>query len=92
MRNSQDSLPRSKLVRNPVRQDQENVTYLVTIAPRVVLGADVLVGVLHTLLKRGHVSPVLPMLLPEVVGIGATKDEARNHSARLKVRVELRLD
>jgi hypothetical protein len=53
-------------------------TDLITISPRVVLGADVLVGVFHTLFQRGHVLPVLPMLVPEVVSIKATTDQAGN--------------
>ena len=54
---------------------------LVTIAPGVVLGTDVLVGVLGTLLQRGHVAPVLPVLGPQVVGVQATTNEAGNDSA-----------
>ena len=50
-------------------------TYLVTVAPGEVAGADVLVGVLDALLERGHVRPVLPMLVPEVVGVQAGEEE-----------------
>jgi hypothetical protein len=56
-------------------------THLVAIAPLVVLGADVLVGVLNTLLQRRHVAPVLPMLIPEPVGIGTCEDEAGSNTA-----------
>lgn len=54
---------------------------LVAVAPRVVLGADVLVGVLDALLQRGHVRPVLPVLGPEVVGVGAGEDQDGNDGA-----------
>jgi hypothetical protein len=56
-------------------------TYLVTVAPREVAGADVLEGVLDALLEGGHVRPVLPMLVPEVVGVGAGEDEAGGDAA-----------
>lgn len=55
--------------------------YLVTISPGEVLAADVLVGVLGTLLQRGHVAPVLPVLGPQVVGVQATADQAGDDSA-----------
>jgi len=54
---------------------------LVTVAPGEVLGAHVLVGVLDALLKRGHVAPVLPVLLPEDVGVDATTDQGGNAGA-----------
>jgi len=44
-------------------------TDLITIAPRVGLCANVHVRVLHPLLQRWHVLPVLPMLIPKVLGI-----------------------
>lgn len=56
-------------------------THLVTITPGVVLGTDVLVGVLGALLKRRHVVPVLPVLIPQVVGIEAATNQAGNDSA-----------
>lgn len=49
---------------------------LVTIAPREVAGADVLVRVFDTLLKRGHVAPVFPMLVPQHVGVGRREAES----------------
>lgn len=52
------------------------MAHLVTIAPGEVLGADVLVGVLSALLERRHVVPVLPVLVPQVVGVKATTDQA----------------
>jgi hypothetical protein len=57
------------------------LSYLVTIAPLIVLGADVLVGVLSALLQRRHVAPVLPMLLPEIPGVGTSQGQARNNTA-----------
>ena len=59
----------------------ERKTYLVAVAPRVVAGADVLVGVLGTLLEGGHVRPVLPMLVPEVVGVEAGEDKGGGDAA-----------
>jgi hypothetical protein len=56
-------------------------TNLVTISPGEVLAADVLVGVLGTLLERGHVVPVLPVLVPQVVGVQATANQAGDDSA-----------
>lgn len=56
-------------------------TYLVTIAPGEVAGANVLVGVLGALLKRGHVRPVLPMLVPEGVGVEAGQEEGGGDAA-----------
>ena len=56
--------------------------YLVTISPGEVLAADVLVGVLSTLLQRGHVVPVLPVLVPQVVGVQTTANEAGDDSAK----------
>lgn len=55
-------------------------TYLVTISPRVVLDTDVLIRVFHTLLERGHVLPVLPVLFPEVVGVDASENQAGHNS------------
>jgi hypothetical protein len=49
---------------------------LVAVSPGEVLGPDVLVGVLDALLERGHVAPVLPVLVPEVVGVVAREDDA----------------
>lgn len=59
-------------------------THLVTVTEGVVLHADVLVGVLGTLLERGHVLPVLPVLLPEVVGVDATANQAGDDGTALQ--------
>lgn len=58
----------------------EKVTYLVAITPAEVPGADVLVGVLGALLQGRKMRPVLPMLVPELVGVGASEDEGGNAS------------
>ena len=58
--------------------------YLVTIAPGEVASADVLVGVLGALLKSGHVRPVLPVLVPEPVGVDAAKKKGRGDGAVLR--------
>ena len=55
---------------------------LATITPGEVLGADVLVGVLGTLLQRRHVGPVLPMLVPENPGVVAGKDKEGDSAAK----------
>lgn len=57
------------------------VTHLVTVTPLVVLGADVLVRVLGALLQRGHVRPVLPMSIPQVIGVGPGEREAGTDAA-----------
>lgn len=56
-------------------------TYLVTISPLVVLGANVLVGVLGALLQRRQVVPVVPMLVPQVVGVGTGEAKGGNDGA-----------
>jgi hypothetical protein len=58
---------------------------LVTVAPRVVLGADVLVGVLNALLQRRHVVPVLPMLVPEVIGVDGGENQEGCYAAIIGV-------
>lgn len=75
----QESLPRD--VSSKIQRNVAGVTYLVTVTPGEVAGADVLVGVLGTLLKRGHVRPVLPMLVPEVVGVHSRENESRGDGA-----------
>lgn len=57
----------------------QQITYPVAITPGEVLDTDVLVGVLDTLLQRGHVLPVLPVLHPEVVGIEAGESQDGDH-------------
>ena len=69
----------------PVRAGQYSQEGLVAVAPLVVLGADVLVGVLDALLQRGHVAPVLPVLVPEVVGVGGGEDERGDDAAADRV-------
>lgn len=48
---------------------------LVAVAPRIVLGADVLVRVLGALLQGRHVRPVVPVLVPLDPGVDAGEDE-----------------
>lgn len=60
---------------------------LVAVAPEEVLGPDVLVGVLDALLQRGHVLPVLPMLVPQVICVDAAEDQAGNDDAVELVRL-----
>ena len=50
----------------------------VAVAPEEVLDANVLIRILGALLKRRHVRPVLPMLIPEIPGI----DAGQNHGGR----------
>lgn len=59
----------------------EQQTHLVTISPLVVLGANVLVGVLGSLLQRRQVVPVVPMLVPQVVGVGTGEAKGGNDGA-----------
>jgi hypothetical protein len=61
--------------------------YLVTIAPSIVLVPDVLVGILDALFQRGHVVPMFPMLVPQVIGVDCGESNARDHeAARLLVQ------
>ena len=57
------------------------VAHLVSITPEVVLGADVLVWVLGSLLQRLHVLPMRPMLVPQVVRIDAGDYQSWNRHA-----------
>jgi hypothetical protein len=57
------------------------LTHLVTVSPEVVLGPDVLEGVLGLVLERGAVRDVLPVLGPEPVGVDAGEDDAGDHNA-----------
>ena len=53
---------------------------LVSVSPEEVLGADILVWVLRAFLQWLSVSPVFPMLVPEVVGVDTGNDQAWDHS------------
>ena len=62
----------------------EALAYLVTVAPEVVLGANVLVGVLRLLLTGMEVLlvlDVLPMGIPPQFGVDASNDDAGNSDA-----------
>lgn len=65
---------------------------LVTVAPGEVLGANVLVGVLDTLLQRGHMGPVLPVLVPENVGVGGGEGQSRGDGAACETWLVCGLD
>merc|ERR1712096_150567 len=52
---------------------------LVTVSPEVVLGPDVLEGVLGLVLEGGAVRDVLPVLGPEPVGVDAGEDDGGDH-------------
>jgi hypothetical protein len=60
------------------------LTYLVTVTPEVVLGADVLEGVLGQLGLGRHVGLMLPMLEPQTVGVDTTKDDRGDDDAVLR--------
>lgn len=57
---------------------------LVTISEGIVLGSDVLVRVLDALLQRRHVAPVLPVLVPQPVGVGTSGSEGGNTAAKIQ--------
>jgi hypothetical protein len=65
------------------------ITHLVTVSPEVVLGPDVLEGVLGLVLERGAVRDMLPVLGPEPVGVDAGEDDAGDHDAVQEVSVRL---
>ena len=60
---------------------ETEVTNLVTVSPEVVLGPDVLEGVLGLVLKSGAVGDVLPVLSPEPVGVDTGEDDGGDHNA-----------
>lgn len=62
---------------------------LVTIAPLVVLGPDILVWVLDALLQGRQVLPVLPVLVPEDVCVNAGSGDAYRDAAIADVLVNL---
>jgi hypothetical protein len=60
-------------------------THLVAVSPEVVLGPDVLEGVLGLVLEGGAVRDVLPVLGPEPVGVDAGEDDGGDHDAAVGV-------
>lgn len=75
---------RKAMQRSPVVRASDGLNVqesLVTIAPGVVAGADVLVGVLGALLKGREVGPVLPMLVVEGVGVVCGEGKGRGDAA-----------
>lgn len=55
--------------------------HLVTVTPEEILGANVLVGVLGALRLGGKVGNVLPVLLPQAVGVDTTEDDRGDDDA-----------
>lgn len=64
-----------------VSEKERKLAHLVTITPEEVLGAEVLVGVLGALLKRGRVGLVLPVLAPQPIGVGGRDGESGKDDA-----------
>ena len=56
---------------------------LVAISPLEVLGSDVLVRVFGALLQGGHVAPVLPVVLPQDPGVGASSNQEDRNTAKM---------
>jgi hypothetical protein len=56
-------------------------TYLVSVSPEEVLGADVHERVFGALLERGHVGDVLPVVVPQTPGVDAGNAEGGNDDA-----------
>lgn len=57
-------------------------TDLVSISPKVVLGPNVLVRIFDAILEGRLVLPVLPMLIPEVIGVDRCNNQGgRNDTA-----------
>lgn len=54
---------------------------LISVTPEEVPRSDVLVWVFDSLFQGREVAPVLPMLVPEVPGVNAAKDQARDDDA-----------
>lgn len=73
--------PRSPVTITHSNPETTKTTYLVTIAPEVVLGPDVLVCVLGLLALRRLVRLVLPVLRPELVSVYARDAEGRDDDA-----------
>lgn len=87
VRNLQDGLEKeikSSALRLALHESKMSGTHLVTVSPGEVLHTDVLVGVLGTLLERGHVRPVFPVLSPKVVGVDTSGNQDRNDGAAKK--------
>jgi hypothetical protein len=68
-----------------VLREDRKVTHLVAVSPEVVLGPDVLEGVLGLVLEGGAVRDVLPVLGPEPVGVDAGEDDGGDHDAAVGV-------
>lgn len=57
------------------------MTDLVPIPPRERFGTNVQICVLRALRHWWHVLPVLPVLVPEVLGVEGREDDGRCHNA-----------
>lgn len=53
----------------------------VPIAPKVILGPDILVRILDSLVQWGEMLPVLPMLVPEVIRVQRCQYQSWNTHA-----------
>ena len=53
-------------------------SHLISITPKEVLGSKILVRVLRSLLQGLHMLPMTPMLIPQVIRVGARNQQARN--------------
>jgi hypothetical protein len=54
---------------------------LIPITPEEVLGPNILIRVLDSLLQRRQMLPMLPMLVPEVLGVDGAEDQAGDDDA-----------
>jgi hypothetical protein len=54
---------------------------LISVTPEEVPRSDVLVRVFDSLFQGRKVAPVLPMLVPQVPGVDAAEDQARDYDA-----------
>lgn len=67
------------------------LTHLISIAPEVVLGSEVLVWVLGTLLQRLHVIPMGPMGIPENLCIDTGNYQAWNRGTNRRLALHLHI-
>lgn len=54
-------------------------TDLVPISPEEVLRSEVLVWVFNALFQRRQMLPMFPMLVPQIPGVDASENEARDN-------------
>ena len=70
------------------RRGQYQRAYLVTVSPEVILGTDILVGVLGLVLLGSVVGNVLPVSIPPQLCVDAGDDQARNGDAAGIISIE----